>query len=92
MLTVIVAMFHPFLLPVVFVCGILGVTVLNLIIPACVQLCLLNSDEDKKQKYLCYLLIISGIILFCVGMYSVYFAIMMVLKKDAGNKIWISIL
>lgn len=90
-LTVIVAMFHPYLFPAVMLGGILRATVLNLIIPACVQLCLLDSDENGKKKYLCYLLIISGIILFFVGMYSVYFGLMVELKKDVGNNIWISL-
>lgn len=88
--TVITAVFHPYLFPAVMFSGILGGTVLNLIIPACVQLCLLNSEEDKKLKCLCYLLIVSGIIILCVGLYSVHFGIMMKLTKDAGNNLWIS--
>lgn len=89
-ITVIVAMFHPVFFPAVMFSGILGASILNLIIPACVQLCLLSSDEDKKLKYLCYLLIVSGILIFFVGLFSVYFGINVQLKKDVGNNLWLS--
>lgn len=90
-ITVIIAIVNPIPLTTIMLCSILGVTILNLIIPACVQLCLLDSGEenDGKLKCWCYILIFVGIVLFVVGLYSVYFGVMVELKLGIDNIIWL---
>lgn len=88
-LTVIVAIVNPIPFASAMLCAILGVTVLNLIFPACVQICLIHSGGDDSNKNRCYLLIIVGIVLFTVGLYSIYFGVNVELKFDFENDFWL---
>lgn len=90
-ITVIVAIVNPISLTTSMLCSILGVTILNLIIPACVQLCLLGSEKnDVLLKCLCFILIFFGIVIFVVGLYSVYYGVMVELKLGIDNYLWIA--